>query len=118
MLSQSVGGSSRSDKESISDEHREEESSSDEGQDEITETVIRKYLQAKFNSFCRLNAACCSRILHYIDASRSEWVNLLAVVHNDTDALFCVLLENPNMAFLPGHLHCPDRPPASNQVKK
>mmetsp|Transcript_25495 Transcript_25495/g.46893 ORF Transcript_25495/g.46893 Transcript_25495/m.46893 type:complete len:182 (+) Transcript_25495:3-548(+) len=85
------GGSSSSDEESSSGEgHRGEESIN-------RETAIRNYLQAKVNSFCRLNAAGRSRILHDRDASRSEWVNLLVVVHNDVDALFCVLLENPSM---------------------
>jgi hypothetical protein len=58
---------------------------------------VEKYLQAKIDSFCRLNAAGWGRILDDETASCNDWVDLLAAVNNDLDALLCVLLRSPHM---------------------
>lgn len=91
--SNATSGSDEEDTSSESSVDEEEEAYHQ--RDFIKAMNMRKYLQAKTTSFCRLNAAGRARILQDVNASRNDCVDLLAVANHDIDALFSVLLDSP-----------------------
>jgi hypothetical protein len=62
-------------------------------------SVLRRQ---QLNAMCALNRSCRRAVVHNPNSKREDWVELLATSGGDANAMYWLLLKNPNLCCRPG----------------